>query len=62
MMDDERLDNIPRDWLDWIPLLKDFHDSQSEESAYVIARELLDAAYRSAEEGGWYADLEACLN
>mgnify|MGYP004572113403 FL=1 len=62
MMNDDRLNNIPREWCDWIPLLKDFHDSHSEESAYAIAQELLDAAYRSAEEGGWYVDLEACLS
>lgn len=62
MMNDDRLNNIPREWVDWIPLLKDFHDSHSEESAYAIAQGLSDAAYRSAEEEGWYADLEACLS
>ena len=62
MMNDECLRNVPREWVDWIPLLKDFHDSHSEESAYAIAQGLLDAAYRSAEEEGWYADLEACLS
>ena len=62
MMNDERMSNIPREWRDWIPLLKDFQDSRSDESAYAIAQGLLDAAYRSAEEEGWYADLEACLS
>ena len=62
MMNDERMSNIPREWRDWIPMLKDFQDSRSEETAYVIALSLLDDAYRSAELGGWYADLVACLS
>ena len=62
MVNGDRLNDIPREWRDWIPFLKDFQDSHSEESAYAIAQGLLDAAYRSAEEGGWYVDLEACLS
>ena len=52
MVNGDRLNNIPCEWRDWIPLLKDFQDSHSEESAYAIARVLLDFAYRSPEEGG----------
>ena len=62
MVNGDRLNNIPCEWRDWIPLLKDFQDSHSEEPAYAIARVLLDFAYRSPEEGGWYVDLEACLS